>query len=90
MTKEEAKQKIAAILEKAEILRKELISLEVESYQSELDIEPYEGRDLITREQDEMQQWFYELRVTATKTKWAMKGIEIDFALLDYQDKQEG
>ena len=70
MTKEEAKQKIAAIIEKVEIIRKELISLEDEAYQAELDIEPYDGRDLLTREQDEMKEWFRELRVTAYKAKW--------------------
>lgn len=90
MTKEEAKQKIAAIIEKLPSICDELSSLELEANDAYLAVKPYDGRDLLTREQDEMKEWFRELRQTAYEAKWAIKDMESYFGLLTGQTTQEG
>lgn len=90
MTKEEAKQKIADILEKIPSLREDLITLERKANEAYLAVKPYDGRYLLTREQDEMKEWFRELRLTAYYAKFALSDMVINFGLLDYKDTQEG
>lgn len=90
MNKEEAKQKIASILEKLPSIRDELISLEIEANNEYLAVKPYDVRDLLTREQDEMKEWFRELRQTAYEAKWAISDMENYFGLLCDQTTQEG
>lgn len=90
MTKEEAKQEIAAVIEKVESLQEDLMDLEDEAFYSHLAVKPYEGRYLLTMEQDEMKDWFWRLRLTAVEAQYTLTAIKNYFALLDYKDTQEG
>ena len=83
MTKEEAKQNIATFIEKVESLQEDLMDLEDGAFYAYYAVKPYDGRDLLTREQDEMKEWFRELRLTAYYAKFALSDMVINFGLLD-------
>lgn len=90
MTKEEAKQKIAAIIEKVASLQEDLDALEDEAFYAYYAVKPYDGRYLLTIEQDDMKEWLWKLRLTAVEAKYVLVGIKNYFGLLDYQATQEG
>ena len=90
MTKEEAKQKIAAIIEKFEGLQDDLTTLDIEAYDAYLDVKPYEGMDELTPAQYELERWFYDLEKRVGETKDALGDIQIGFGLLCDQTTQEG
>ena len=73
MNKEEAKKSIRAIIETAESLREELIMLDIQAYDEYMAVEPYEGMDELTPAQDELQEWFYELK---NKTNEAIRALD--------------
>ena len=76
MTKSEAKKKIESIIENAESLREELIMLEFEACDAYRAVKPYEGMDELTTAQEELQDWFYELRRKANEAKYALDDLE--------------
>ena len=90
MTKEEAKQNIAAFIEKVESLQEDLMDIEDNALCSHLAVKPYDGRCLLTMEQDEMKDWFWKLRLTAVEAEYTLIAIKKYFALLDYKETQEG
>lgn len=90
MTKEEAKQNIATFIEKVESLQEDLWDLEDEALFSHLAVKPYDGRGLLTIEQDEIKDWFWKLRLTAVEAGHTLIAIKNYFALLDYKETQEG
>ena len=90
MTKEEAKQKIAAIIEKFEGLQDDLTTLDIEAYDAYLDVKPYEGMDELTPAQYELERWFYDLEKREGETKEALGDIKKYFELLDDQTPWKG
>ena len=76
MSKAEAKKKIESIIETAESLREELIMLEFEACDAYRAVKPYEGMDELTPAQEELQDWFYELRSKANEAKYAIDDLE--------------
>ena len=90
MNKRQAKQDIAAFIEKVESLQEDLWDIEDEALCSHLAVKPYDGRGLLTIEQDEMKDWFWKLRLTAVEAEHTLIAIKNYFALLDYKDTQEG
>lgn len=90
MTKEEAKQKIVAIIEKVESLQEDLMDLEDEAFYAYYAVKPYDDRYLLTIEQDDMKEWLYKLRLTAIEAKYTLGTIDNYFALLGVKTTQEG
>ena len=81
MTKEEAKQKVMAqkvkaIIEKVASLQDDLITLDIEAYDSYLDVKPYDGMDELTPAQYELERWFYDLQKRVGEAKDALGGIK--------------
>lgn len=76
MSKAEAKKKIESIIEAAESLREELIMLEFEACDAYRAVKPYEGMDELTPAQEELQYWFYEIRIKANEANYALDCLE--------------
>ena len=76
MTKSEAKKGIQAILEKVAELSDAMEDLVTESDDTYNEIEPYEGRNELTTEQEERQEWFSELSDTLNEVARALEIID--------------